>query len=88
MNSGSYLPMKCAACDTAILDESFIWTGSGMYHNHCRPPGYVVAQSPAPLTADLLRIIVREEVGRLLKEHGLSVRAIGRNGGDGEVGNG
>jgi hypothetical protein len=71
MSTGNYLHMLCAGCGAPIQDASFILSGSATYHNQCRPPGYVVSSppSPPPLTADLLRLIVREEVAKLLKEH-------------------
>lgn len=37
MNAGTYVPVNCARCGTPITDASFIWTGVGMYHNHCAP---------------------------------------------------
>jgi hypothetical protein len=65
MNTANSFPMVCSGCGSPILDASFIWNGSAMYHTHCRPPSYVVATPALPaLTADDVRRIVREELER------------------------
>lgn len=73
MSTGTYVPVTCAGCKQPITDANMIWTGDGLYHVNCRPLGNVTFGSAVepPLTADLLRLIVREEVGKLLAAHGV-----------------
>lgn len=55
----------CAHCGRPVLFNGRM-AGMLMYHYECTLSTNAQTFTPPPMTADLLRLIVREEVGKLL----------------------